>query len=97
MDKVEKSDVGLSELKSSTEKMKTGAAVYKDSGSKPSPLHSFNPDSPVELVKSSKENLVQSVKTAFDNDPAFKERLIQELNLMSKPVVEAAAVEAPQE
>lgn len=94
---MEKSEVGLSELKKSTEEMKTGSAVYRTSEGKKSPLHSFNPDSPVELVKSSKENLVQSVKTEFDRDPEFKERLIQELNLMPKPVVEEVLADIPKE
>ena len=89
---MEKSEiVGLSELKKTTEEMKTGSAVYKGIESKSSPLHVFNPEKPLELVKSSKENLVQSVKTEFARDPEFKERLINELNLMSKPVVDEAA------
>jgi len=85
---VEKNDeiVGLSKVKKTTEGMKTGAAVYKGFASKPSSLHRFDPDAPVEMVKTDKENLVQAVKTEFSRDPAFKDRLIKELGVIMPTV-----------
>ncbi len=74
--------VGLSAVKKTAEDMKTGAAVYKGFESKPSTLHRFDPDAPIELVKTDKENLVQTVKTEFARDPAFKDRLIKELGVI---------------
>jgi hypothetical protein len=96
---------GLSEVRQDAEDMKTGAAVYKGIGSKPSQLHVFNPDAPIELVKTDKENLVQTVKTEFNRDPEFKQRLIKELNVepvdhsdgLLPPMREQSAEQAIQE
>lgn len=81
--------VGLAKVKKDAEDMKTGSAVYRGFESKQSTLHRFNPDAPIEFVKTGKENLVQAVKTEIARDPEFRARLMQELeDLQGKPAVQ---------